>query len=66
MHRPVFQAVTVRLWSGRSGVQISGWSKPDTELHTARHRCNISSKEALLRGCYDANMGPGNSLHASA
>ena len=29
----------------------------------ARHRCDISSKEALLPGRNDAEMGPANSLH---
>ena len=34
-------------------------------LPTARHRCDISSK-AVLPGRNDAEMGPGNSIHASA
>ena len=40
--------------------------KSDTVLPTARHRCNISSKGAVLPGRNDAEMGPANSLHASA
>ena len=40
--------------------------KSDTMLPTARHRCNISSKGAVLPGRNDAEMGPANSLHASA
>ena len=32
----------------------------------ARHRFDISSKGAVLPGCNDAEMGPANSLHASA
>ena len=40
--------------------------KSDTVLPTARHRCDISSKEAVLAGRNDAEMGPANSLHASA
>ena len=35
-------------------------------LPTARHRCDISSKGAVLPGRNDAEMGPANSLHASA
>ena len=35
-------------------------------LPTARHHCDISSKGAALRGRNDAEMGPANSLHASA
>ena len=38
----------------------------DTVLSTARYRCDISSKEAALPGCNDAEMGPASSLHASA
>ena len=30
------------------------------------HRCDISSKGAVLPGRYDAEMGPANSLQASA
>ena len=37
--------------------------KSDTVLPTARHRCDISSNEAVLPGCNDAEMGPTNSLH---
>ena len=40
--------------------------KSDTVLPTARHRCNISSKEAVLPWRNDAEMGPFNSLHALA
>ena len=35
-------------------------------LPTARYRCDISSKGAVLPGRNDAEMGPANSLHASA
>ena len=38
----------------------------DTVLPTARHRRHISSKEAFLPRCNDAEMGSSNSLHASA
>ena len=37
-----------------------------TVLPMARHRCDISSEEAVLPGRNDAEMGPANSLHASA
>ena len=40
--------------------------KSDTALPTARHRCNISLKRAVLPGRNDAEMGPANLLHASA
>ena len=40
--------------------------KSDTVLPTARHHCDISSKGAVLPGRNDAEMGPANSLHASA
>ena len=39
--------------------------KSNTVLSTARHRCNISSKGAVLLGRNDAEMGLANSLHAS-
>ena len=39
--------------------------KSDTVLPTARHRCDISSKEAVLPGRNDSEMDPANSLHAS-
>ena len=34
-------------------------------LPTARHRCDISSKGAVVLGRDDMEMGPANSLHAS-
>ena len=37
-----------------------------TARPTAWHRSDISSKEAVLPGRNDAEMGPANSLHASA
>ena len=40
--------------------------KSDTVLPTARHRCDISSKEVVLPGRNDVEMGPANLLHASA
>ena len=39
--------------------------KSDAVLPTARQRCNISSKGAVLPGRNDAEMGPANSLHVS-
>ena len=56
----------------RSSLEREVWSsnlgpvKSDIVLPTVRHRCNISSKEAVLPGRNDAEMGPANSLHASA
>ena len=65
-YRPVGRAVT------RSSLEREVWGsnlgpiKLGTVLPTARHRCDISSKEAVLPGRNDAEMGPANSLHASA
>ena len=64
--RPVGRAVT------RSSLEREVWGsnlgpvKSDTVLPTARHRCDISSNGAVLPGRNDAEMGPANSLHASA
>ena len=40
--------------------------KLDTELLTARHRCDIFSKEAVLLRRNAAEINPANSLHALA
>ena len=40
--------------------------KLNTVLQTVRHRCDISSKEAVLPRRNNAEMGPTNSLHVSA
>ena len=40
--------------------------KSDAGLPTARHRCDIFSKGALLPGQNDAEMSLANALHASA
>ena len=57
----------------RSSLEREVWGsslwpvKLDTMLSTARNRCNISSKEAVLPGGRNnAEMGSANSLHASA
>ena len=65
-HRPV----------GRGGTRSSperkvrgsnlGPAISDKLLPTARHRCGISLKGAVLPERYDAEMGPANSLHVSA
>ena len=66
INRPVGRAVT------RSSLEREVWGsnlgpvKSDTKLPTARHRCDISSNGAVLPGRNDAEMGPANSLHASA
>ena len=44
----LFERQRVRLWSGSSEVQISGRKEPDAVMPTVRHRCEISSKEAVL------------------
>ena len=55
----------------RSSLEREVWGsnlgpvKSDTELPTVRHRCDISSKGAVLPGHNDAEMGPAR-LHASA
>ena len=66
VNRPVSLAVT------RSSLEREVWGsnlrtvKSDTSLPTARHRCDISSKETVLPGRNDAEKGPVNSLHALA
>ena len=56
----------------RSSLEREVWSsnlgpvKLDTVLPTACHRCDISSKGAVLPRRNDAKMGPANSLHVSA
>ena len=66
VHRPVGLAET------RSPLALEVWGsnlgpvKSDTVLPTTRHRCNISSKGAVLPGRNDPEMGSANSLHASA
>ena len=65
--RPFGRAVALSSleWEVRSS--NLGPVKSDTVLLiTACHRCDISSKGAVLPGGNDAQMDPGNSLHASA
>ena len=64
--RPVGRAVTRSSLEREIRGSNLGPVKSDAVLPTARHRCNISSKEAALPGRNDAEMGPANSLHASA
>ena len=53
--------------SGAVGLRfISRAGQLETVLPTARYRCNISSKGAVLPGRNDAQIGPVNSLQASA
>ena len=53
--------------SGAGGLRFkSRGIKSDTVFGTTRHRCEVSSKGAVLPGRNDAEMGPANSLHASA
>ena len=63
--RVLHVTTNVRLWNGRSEVQISGPAKSDTALPTARHRCDIS-KGAMLPVCNDTELSSTNSLHTSA
>ena len=51
---------------GGLGYLDLGPVKLDTVLPTARHGCDISSKGAILPWRNDEEMGPANSLHASA
>ena len=65
-YQPVGRAVTPSSSEREVCGSNLGPVKSDTVLPTARHRCDISSKEAVLSGRNDAEMGPANSLHASA
>ena len=65
-NRPVGRAVTRSSLKREVRGSNLGPVKSDTVLPTARHRCDISSKGAVLPGRNDAEMGPANSLHASA
>ena len=66
VNRPVGRAVK------RSSLEREVWGsnfgpvKSDTSFPTARHRCDISSKETVLPRRNDAEIGPVNSLHALA
>ena len=48
-----------------SGAEGDGF-KSNTELPTARHRCDFSSKEAELPECFVAAKGQANSFHVWA
>ena len=65
-YRPVGRAVTRSSLEREVRGSNLGPDKSDTLLPTARHRCDIFVKGAVLPGRYDAEMGPANSLHASA
>ena len=64
--RPVGQELTRSSLEREVSGSNLGPVKLDTVLPTARHRCEISSKGAVLPGRNDAEKGPANSLHASA
>ena len=54
------------LESGAAGLRFKSWTgQIGHMLPTVRYHCNISSKEAVLPGRNDAEMGPANSLSAS-
>ena len=65
-HRPVGQAVARSSLEREVQVSNLGPVKLNAVLPTARHPCDISSKRVVLPGRNDADMGPTNSLHASA
>ena len=60
---PNYQWGDANSWSGDASPRVlpTIWVLP-----TARHRCDISSKGAVLPRRNDAEMGPDNSLHALA
>ena len=66
IQQPVGRAVTRSSPEREVRGSNLGPVKSDTVLPTARHRCDISLKGAVLPGRNDAEMGPANSLHASA
>ena len=66
MYRPVGRAVTRSSLEGEVWGSNLGPVKSNSVLPTVRHCCDISLKRAVLHGRTDAEMGPANSLHASA
>ena len=64
VYRPVGQTVTRSSLKREVRGSNLGPVKSNTVLPTVRHRCDISSKVAVLPGRND-EMGPANSLHAS-
>ena len=60
-YRPVGRAVTRLSMEREVWGSNLGPIKSDTVLPTAWHRCGISSKEAVLPGRNEADMGPANS-----
>ena len=65
-NRQVGRAVTCSSLEREVHGSNLGPIKSDSVLPTARHRCDISSKDAVLPRRNDAEIGPANSLHASA
>ena len=65
-HQPVGRAVTRSSLEREVRGSNLGPVKSDTMLPMARHCCDISLKGAVLLRRKDAEMGPANSLHASA
>ena len=64
--RPVGRAVTGSSLVRKVRGSNLGSVKSDTMLPATRHHCDISSKEAVLPGRNDEEIGPANSLHVSA
>ena len=55
------------LVSGTGGLRFKFWAgQIGHRVANARHPCDVSSKGAVLSRHNDAEMGPANSLHASA
>ena len=65
-NRPVSRAVTRSSLEWEVRDSNLGPVKLDTVLRTACHRCYVSSKGVVLPGRNEAEMGPANSLHATA
>ena len=66
VYRPVGRAVTRSSLDREVRGSNPGPVKSDTVLPTTRHHYDISSKKAVLPWLNDVEMGPANSLHASA
>ena len=60
-NRPVGRAVALSSLEREVGGSNLGPVKSNTELPTVRHRCDISSKEAVLPGRNADEMGLANS-----
>ena len=66
MDRPVGRVATRSSLEREVKNSNLGPVKSDTVFPMARHRCDISLKKVVSPGRNNAEMGPANSLHASA